>query len=320
MINFYQKNIVINSYFDEIFINILKIISSAKESLKICVAWITADIYINEFNKLISRGVTIEIIINDDVYNKRNNNIKKLSDIGIYVHQLKPLENNTYMHNKFCIIDDEILITGSFNWTKLARRHFENIVVIKNDYKLIKSFIMEFIDLKNYATLFSQKNKDIHRCSICKSIIYNIGILGHGRGKYNTSLVEIWSVCSDISHHTVKIAEEYDDYIWSRLGFEDESCDDEDEEYDKNRMLRELNYEKKQIINVQNYFDNRLGAKIHAVGYVTMENYNAYMKSYEDAIYEIAIIWRDIFYRKIIPSSLDNCEGIEKIIDNHLPL
>ena len=26
--------------------------------------------------------------------------------------------SNSHMHNKYCIIDSEILITGSFNWTR----------------------------------------------------------------------------------------------------------------------------------------------------------------------------------------------------------
>lgn len=37
------------------------------------------------------------------------------------------------MHHKFIVIDDEILITGSYNWTKgAAERNMENIIILKH--------------------------------------------------------------------------------------------------------------------------------------------------------------------------------------------
>ncbi|PHP91278.1 hypothetical protein CBF17_024185, partial [Pantoea agglomerans] len=52
-----------------------------------------------------------------------------------------------YMHHNFCIIDDATLITGSYNWSSSAAYHYENIVIIKNDFKLIRQFKHEFTDL-----------------------------------------------------------------------------------------------------------------------------------------------------------------------------
>ena len=41
------------------------------------------------------------------------------------------------MHNKFCIIDERIIITGSYNWTNKANKeNNENIVIIKDDIEL----------------------------------------------------------------------------------------------------------------------------------------------------------------------------------------
>ena len=37
------------------------------------------------------------------------------------------------MHNKFAVIDDEIVLTGSFNWTSAAaNNNQENLVVVDN--------------------------------------------------------------------------------------------------------------------------------------------------------------------------------------------
>ena len=40
--------------------------------------------------------------------------------------------DNKIAHNKVMILDNEIVITGSFNWTNAASKNVENIVVIKD--------------------------------------------------------------------------------------------------------------------------------------------------------------------------------------------
>ena len=53
------------------------------------------------------------------------------------------------MHQKFCIIDDEIVITGSFNWTNRAeKRNDEDILVHKNDNKIAANYVGRFDELK----------------------------------------------------------------------------------------------------------------------------------------------------------------------------
>jgi phosphatidylserine/phosphatidylglycerophosphate/cardiolipin synthase-like enzyme len=43
------------------------------------------------------------------------------------------------MHNKFVVIDDTHLITGSFNWTVQAgKSNQENIIVVDNPYYIEK--------------------------------------------------------------------------------------------------------------------------------------------------------------------------------------
>jgi phosphatidylserine/phosphatidylglycerophosphate/cardiolipin synthase-like enzyme len=48
------------------------------------------------------------------------------------------------MHNKYAIIDNEIVITGSFNWTsKAVSTNRENIVIIR-DRKIAADFTHNF--------------------------------------------------------------------------------------------------------------------------------------------------------------------------------
>lgn len=58
------------------------------------------------------------------------------------------------MHHKFCIIDDEILINGSYNWTYYAETiNEENILIIK-EKTIISSFVAEFERLlKSYPKI-----------------------------------------------------------------------------------------------------------------------------------------------------------------------
>ena len=56
------------------------------------------------------------------------------------------------MHNKFVIIDDTFLITGSFNWTVQAgKSNQENILVVDHPY-YIEKYTTEFENLwKQFA-------------------------------------------------------------------------------------------------------------------------------------------------------------------------
>jgi len=48
------------------------------------------------------------------------------------------------MHNKFCVIDRNVVITGSYNWSRKAQLNNENITVTKGDYELSLQFVNEF--------------------------------------------------------------------------------------------------------------------------------------------------------------------------------
>lgn len=53
------------------------------------------------------------------------------------------------MHHKFCVIDNEVVITGSYNWTASAdKRNNENLLVI-HDAKIAQEYSAEFNRLWN---------------------------------------------------------------------------------------------------------------------------------------------------------------------------
>ncbi|WP_230845186.1 hypothetical protein, partial [Vibrio harveyi] len=60
------------AYFEEIDFHIKQELLNARESVKVCVAWISWRKYTPIFNQLTKKGVKVEVIYNDDFINKKN--------------------------------------------------------------------------------------------------------------------------------------------------------------------------------------------------------------------------------------------------------
>ena len=128
-------------YFKNIKKELLKEIISTKFKINIAVAWITDPDIIDSLEVLLKRNVKVKILSYDDKINNTDL-IKKLYYLGADVKLSSGL-----MHNKFCIIDDSKVISGSYNWTINASRNDENITIIKNDLNLISNYNEEFTKL-----------------------------------------------------------------------------------------------------------------------------------------------------------------------------
>lgn len=75
-------------------------------------------------------------------------NTKEIKEAGF----INYIENkNTYqlMHNKFCIFDDEIILTGSFNPTEKGNFYNDNNIIILHSKYLAENYETEFKELWN---------------------------------------------------------------------------------------------------------------------------------------------------------------------------
>jgi phosphatidylserine/phosphatidylglycerophosphate/cardiolipin synthase-like enzyme len=102
-------------YFENIRNQIIQNLSNCEFELKIAVAWFTDKQIIKEVNKLISDGVDVEIIIYDDHINQK----ELFKDL--YYSKAKIWLSKKMMHNKFCVIDKNILITGQIMLLRMRR-------------------------------------------------------------------------------------------------------------------------------------------------------------------------------------------------------
>lgn len=119
-------------------------IAKAQKSIFIAVAWFTNKNLFSELLKKARNGCSISIIISDDSINQ-NSSI----DFGQLVINYSRVYwagngDTELMHNKFCVIDYNTVITGSYNWSYKAESNFENVIITSNDTTLAEQFIAEF--------------------------------------------------------------------------------------------------------------------------------------------------------------------------------
>ncbi|RUM90527.1 MAG: phospholipase D family protein, partial [Thermovibrio sp.] len=100
-----------------------------------------------------NRGVRVRVIIDEGNGKSRFCVGPFLESAGIEV-RYKRGSGGGLMHNKYAIYDGKVLSTGSFNWTGSAeRRNDENLVVIRNDRRLIELYRENFEKLWKLAGL-----------------------------------------------------------------------------------------------------------------------------------------------------------------------
>src|ERR1035437_1001154 len=138
---------MINASFSNIERDLLSNIIKTKNNIKIAVAWFTNPKLFASLITLFNEGKSVEIILSDDISNfiNKNINFQELIDKGI---EIRISRFPKLMHNKFCIIDERLLITGSYNWTKSAELNNHENIIISNELLLVTQFNNQFIELK----------------------------------------------------------------------------------------------------------------------------------------------------------------------------
>lgn len=131
--------------FDEIKETIIQGIRNAKYTIWIAVAWFTDNEIIEELILRKKSGVNVRIITSNEESNQYLMN-KLESNFDIVKVPLKGNYLSNRLHNKFCIIDLEYIMHGSYNWSKNATGNDETLATAL-DRDLVKKFTDEFMRL-----------------------------------------------------------------------------------------------------------------------------------------------------------------------------
>jgi uncharacterized protein YlzI (FlbEa/FlbD family) len=124
---------------------IIEHLSRSTQQVEVAVAWFTDESIFNILLDLLRRGVQVSVVITQHSINGQANldwlEFKKLGGKAFaYGDSYKT------MHNKFCIIDREVIINGSYNWTnRAASSNKENInIFFPEDGLKADKFVEEF--------------------------------------------------------------------------------------------------------------------------------------------------------------------------------
>lgn len=142
------------AYFEKIHQQITLQLNKSSKSILLAIAWLTDDKLYNILCAKAKEGVEVQILIaNNEINLNSKLNFSELKENGGEIYWIgKNFNYAPLMHNKFCIIDNEVLIFGSYNWTRKARTNHESITVIEGDKNLLLDFNQEFVKIKSVST------------------------------------------------------------------------------------------------------------------------------------------------------------------------
>lgn len=126
---------------DECGKEILNRIGSAEKSIELAMFTLTSRALSNALLSAVKRGIVVRVFLDGENAEEYYSKAGFLTKNGVIV---KLEKGEGLMHNKFCVIDDKVVITGSYNWTVSADlRNDENVIIIESD-KIAKIFRVQF--------------------------------------------------------------------------------------------------------------------------------------------------------------------------------
>ena len=141
---------------------IQKELFNAKQSIKIVVAWFTNDLLFQPLVLKQGAGVQVEIILNRDEINCSNENNVNFNELVNAGGIVRWNDTKQLMHDKFCIIDDSIVIYGSYNWTNKAEYNEESITIARDEFETTKFYIDNFNRLsKKFSNEIVVNNRNV---------------------------------------------------------------------------------------------------------------------------------------------------------------
>ena len=135
---------------------LIKHIDASKKTIKVMAYGFTALPLSDALIRAHRRGVKVELIQDEKSSQNNRDAVNQLIEAGVDV---RSDGKHAIQHNKVMLIDDNIVITGSYNFTNSAeKRNAENIMIIKSDYAAKR-----YAD--NWAVHWAHAEKSIEQAS-----------------------------------------------------------------------------------------------------------------------------------------------------------
>jgi len=284
-----------NDIFFDDFKNIIrKEFLKSEQKIEIAVAWINFKLFQDIFLEVLKRNVELDVIVNSDFINSKHPKIvDNLKESGMRVHLFEMPGKKQYMHNKFCVIDGKIALSGSYNWTENATNNNMENLMMTSDALIIRKLRDEFNNLKLMSLEDLKRLKHVDRCGKCKSQISYICILDEI--DYETEL-KIYELCQcgenevfcDYYHlsvykNLISIGDQYSDVSdWEELSLVEREQLDATFEHQIQTYLGKV--------------AKKIEHPIHAIGVKTISR----NKYFDEGDIIIRVLWKNRFVSKFV--------------------
>lgn len=152
----------VQPHFDEaIRPQVLDILRAAKYSIRLAMYTLTDSNLFDAILQKAQNGVHVEILLdsglNEQTANLLSEKALKLLEANSSIFLFENTRGKvSIMHNKFCVVDERLLLTGSYNWTNNAANYSNENIVIIEEASTASSYLKEFNQLKDKAILYTQ--------------------------------------------------------------------------------------------------------------------------------------------------------------------
>jgi phosphatidylserine/phosphatidylglycerophosphate/cardiolipin synthase-like enzyme len=121
---------------------IIRAIQGARQSIRVAAYSFTSKDIARALVEAHREGVDVRVVLDDSQKSERYTGATFLANAGI---PTRTSSRYAIMHNKFLVIDDKHVQTGSFNYTKGAQqRNAENVIVLWNQPAIAVTYDREW--------------------------------------------------------------------------------------------------------------------------------------------------------------------------------
>lgn len=139
-----EHDVVFNEFQD----TVIQGIRDAKYLIWAAVAWFSNKAIYQELLAKKKAGLSVRIITSDEQSNQSMIKTMKTDLFDVVVIPKRGYNNWNRMHEKFCIIDMDYAMHGSYNWTTTANNNDETLATAL-DHEYVSKFAAEFMRLYN---------------------------------------------------------------------------------------------------------------------------------------------------------------------------
>ena len=136
---------------------VVTMLRTCKKSLDIAIFTLTRDSISQAILEAHQRGLKVRLIADDVCAKFIGADIRLLASVGI------PTKTDSspkyHMHNKFAILDNSVVVTGSFNWTSQAIKHNQENIFFYEDKEIAQQYTDYFNHLWDTFNIVIDQNE-----------------------------------------------------------------------------------------------------------------------------------------------------------------